>query len=91
MSRGLESVMYSAMMVLFPLTFMSNVLVDPATMPSWLQVAVRLNPITHVATAVRGLMHGTVAASEIGVVLAMSAGLVLVFGPLTMRRFRNLR
>ena len=89
--RKPESVMYASMMVLFPLTFMSNVLVDPATMPGWLQATVRLNPITHLVTAVRGLMHGTAAASEIGIVLAMSAAFVVVFGPLTMRRFRNLR
>jgi ABC-2 type transport system permease protein len=88
--RKPESVMYAAMTVLFPLTFLSNVLVDPRTMPSWVQVAVRLNPITHLVTAVRGLMHGTIAAGDIAVVLAMSAALVVVFGPLTMRRFRNL-
>lgn len=88
--RKPESVMYASMTVLFPLTFLSNVLVDPETMPSWLQIGVRINPITHVATAMRGLMHGTVTASEVAVVLAMSAALVAVFGPLTMRRFRRL-
>lgn len=89
--RKPESVMYASMMVLFPLTFLSNVLVDPQTMPSWLQVGVRINPITHVVTAVRGLMHGTVTWPQIGVVLAMSAAFIVVFGPLTMRRFRNLQ
>ncbi len=89
--RKPESVMYGSMMVLFPLTFMSNVLVDPQTMPSWLQVAVRVNPITHLVTAVRGLMHGTVTTPEIAVVLAMSAAFIVIFGPLTMRRFGNLQ
>jgi ABC-2 type transport system permease protein len=88
--RKPESVMYAAMMVLFPLTFMSNILVDPATMPGWLQAFVGVNPITHLVTATRGLMHGSVTAAEIGIVLAMSAALVAVFGPLTMRRFHNL-
>ncbi|MPZ71692.1 MAG: ABC transporter permease [Nitriliruptorales bacterium] len=88
--RKPESVMYASMMVLFPLTFMSNVLVDPETMPGWLQVAVRLNPITHLVTAIRGLMHGTATSSQIGIILLMSAVFVAVFGPLTMRRFRNL-
>jgi ABC-2 type transport system permease protein len=89
--RTPESVMYSAMMVLFPLTFMSNILVDPATMPGWLQVVVKVNPISHLTTATRGLMHGTVTAGEIGIVLALCAALVAVFGPLTMYRYRNLR
>jgi ABC-2 type transport system permease protein len=88
--RKPEAVMYASMMVLFPATFLSNVLVDPATMPGALQVAVRLNPISHVVTAVRGLMHGTATSSEVVIVLAISAALVVVFGPLTMRRFHNL-
>ncbi|HVM12713.1 MAG TPA: ABC transporter permease [Egibacteraceae bacterium] len=89
--RTPESVMYLSMTVLFPLTFTSNILVDPATMPSWLQVVVRVNPISHLVTAVRGLMAGMVTTGEIMVVLAMSAALVAVFGPLTMHRYRNLR
>lgn len=88
--RKPESVMYAAMMVLFPLTFMSNILVDPETVPGWLQAFVRVNPISHLVTATRGLMHGEVTAGQVGVVLAMSAGLVAIFGPLTMRRFRRL-
>jgi hypothetical protein len=35
-------------------------------------------------------MHGTVTTSEVVIVLAISAALVVVFGPLTMRRFHNL-
>lgn len=88
--RKPESVMYAAMMVLFPLTFMSNILVDPETMPGWLQAFVAVNPITHLATATRGLMHGEATAGQIGIVLAVSAGLVAIFGPLTMRRFHRL-
>jgi ABC-2 type transport system permease protein len=88
--RKPESVMYAAMMVLFPLTFMSNILVDPETMPGWLQAFVGVNPISHLVTATRGLMHGDVTAGEIGIVLALSAALVVVFGPLTMRRFHRL-
>ena len=54
-----ESVMQVSMTMLFPLTFASNVFVDPATMPGWVQAFVNANPITHLATAARGLMHGT--------------------------------
>jgi ABC-2 type transport system permease protein len=89
--RTPESVMYASMMVLFPLTFLSNILVDPATMPGWLQAFVGFNPITRLVDAIRGLMHGTVTSAEIVIVLAISAGFVAVFGPLTMRRYRNLQ
>ena len=56
-----ESVMGVSSMILFPLTFASNIFVSPETMPSWLEVAVNLNPITHLVTAVRGLMDGQAA------------------------------
>jgi ABC-2 type transport system permease protein len=89
--RTPESVMYTSMMVLFPLTFLSNILVDPATMPSWLEAFVGVNPISLLVTAVRGLMHGTVTGGEIAIVLAISGGLIAVFGPLTMHRYRHLK
>ena len=61
-----KSVMEVSMMVLFPLTFLSNIFVDPETMPGWLQAFVNVNPISLLATAVRGLMHGRPAGDEIG-------------------------
>lgn len=78
-----------SMLVLFPLTFASNIFVDPATMPAWLERAVELNPVSHLVVAVRGLMAGTVAVGEIAWVLLASAVLVAVFAPLTMRRYRT--
>jgi ABC-2 type transport system permease protein len=86
-----EAVMQTSMTVLFPVTFASNVFVDPKTMPGWVQVFVNNNPITHLATAARGLMHGNAAATEVAWVLAWSAALVAVFGPLTMRLYARER
>ena len=54
-----DTVMQISMTILFPLTFASNVFVDPATMPGWVQAFVKVNPITHLTDASRGLMHGT--------------------------------
>jgi len=88
--RSENALMGVSMMVLFPLTFVSNVFVDPSTMPSWLQSVVEVNPVTVLVTAVRGLMHGGEAvAAEVAVVLAISAGLVAVFGPATMVLYRR--
>ena len=81
------------MMVMFPLTFVSNIFVDPKTMPGWLQAVVKVNPITHLATVVRGLMDGTVPAGE----MRLGARLVRTsrrglrshhHGPLPQRRSR---
>ncbi|MGH8986288.1 MAG: ABC transporter permease [Acidimicrobiia bacterium] len=86
-----ESVMQVSMTVLFPLTFASNVFVDTDTMPGWVRAFVNVNPITHLATAARGLMHGTSAAGDVAWVLAWCAALVFVFAPLTMRLYNSER
>ncbi|WP_255170411.1 ABC transporter permease [Natrononativus amylolyticus] len=87
--RSPESLMAGSFLILFPLTFVSNVFVDPETMPGWLESFVDVNPFSHLVTAMRGLMHGTATAGEIGVVVLMSAVFVVVFGPLTMYLFRS--
>jgi ABC-2 type transport system permease protein len=87
--RSEKSVMSVSMLVLFPLTFLSNVFVEPATMPGWLQAFVKLNPITHVTTAVRSVLAGAPDSSHITYVLLWSVGLVVVFGSLTMYRYNR--
>ena len=78
------------MTVLFPLTFASNVFVDPATMPGWVQAFVDVNPISHLATAARSLMHGDLDGGAIGWVARCGARCSLaVFAPLTMRRYND--
>lgn len=89
--RTENAIMGVSMMVLFPLTFGSNIFVDPATMPGWLEAAVRVNPISHATTAVRGLMAGEATAGEVGLVLLISAILIAIFGPITMRLYYSKR
>ncbi len=86
-----ESVMQMSMTVLFPLTFASNVFVDPDTMPGWVQAAVKVNPVTHLTTAARGLMHNDIDAGAIGWVGLWSLLFVAVFAPLTMRLYATER
>jgi ABC-2 type transport system permease protein len=87
--RTEKALMGISMLLLFPLTFLSSVLVETSTMPDWLQTVVDLNPITLVVDAVRGLTHGTVTSGQISIVLIVSLGLVVVFAPLTMYFYRN--
>ncbi|SPF01683.1 ABC transporter permease [Streptomyces sp. MA5143a] len=89
MLRTEKSVMGVSMMVIFPLTFLSNVFVDPSTMPGWLQAFVNNSPITHLASAVRELMAGEWPAAEVAWSLGWSALFVLVFGPITMRLYNR--
>lgn len=86
-----ESVMQMSMTVLFPLTFASNVFVDPATMPGWVQAIVKVNPITHLADSSRALMHGEPVGSSVLWVLAWGAFLLVVFAPMTMRAYNRER
>jgi len=69
--------------ILFPLTFTSNVFVEPATMPDWLRTAATVNPVTHLTTAVRALMGGVPAGHEIVCVLLASAVIIGLFAPVT--------
>lgn len=87
--RSPRAIMSVGLTVLFPLTFASNVFVDPTTMPSWLHTFVDLNPISHLVTAERGLMNGHATAGQIVWVLVATAILTAVFAPLTMRLYRN--
>ncbi|WP_067141322.1 ABC transporter permease [Microtetraspora malaysiensis] len=77
-----------ANVVLMPLSFASNIFAQPGTMPGWLQAFVAVNPLSHVATAARGLMSnaggtgGSVAWS-----LIATAVITAVCAPLTLRLY----
>lgn len=87
--RAPNAVLNAGFMGIFPLTFLSNVFVDPRTLPGWLEIFVNVNPITHLVTAVRGLMDGTATVGSIGIVLATTIVLTCVFAPLTVYLYRN--
>ncbi|MFB7967928.1 MULTISPECIES: ABC transporter permease [Streptomyces] len=87
--RSEKSVMGVSMMVIFPLTFLSNVFVDPKTMPGWLQAFVNNSPVTHLATAVRELIAGNWPAADIIWTLGWSGVLMAVFGAVTMRLYNR--
>jgi ABC-2 type transport system permease protein len=86
-----ESVMTTSFVFLMPLTFASNIFVGLETMPKWLQAVVRHNPVTHLTSASRALMHGTPATSDVLWVLAASAVIVLVAAPLALRMYHQER
>jgi ABC-2 type transport system permease protein len=88
-ARTPNAVMGLSMFILFPLTFASNIFVDPATMPWWLERFVDVNPIAILVTTVRDLMAGTASVAQVGGVLLICAALVAIFAPLTMHRYRT--
>ena len=87
--RSPQAVMNGGFMVLFPLTFLSNVFVDPETLPSALKAFVDVNPFSILASASRGLMAGNADGTDIVIVLAVTVVLTAVFAPLTARLYRR--
>jgi ABC-2 type transport system permease protein len=87
--RTPSAVMNAGFMGIFPLTFLSNVFVEPRTLPAPLEAFVDVNPISILATASRGLMEGNAEAADIAIVLAVAAALTIVFAPLTTRLYRK--
>jgi len=87
--RTPNAVMNAGFMGIFPLTFLSNVFVDPTTLPSALEWFVNVNPISHLVSASRGLMDGTAIGDDLLVVLPTAVVLTAVFAPLTARLYRR--
>jgi ABC-2 type transport system permease protein len=87
--RSPNAVMNAGFMAIFPLTFLSNVFVDPTTLPGPLEAFVDVNPVSILATASRSLMQGQPDGGAITVSLVVAAVLALVFLPLTTRLYRS--
>ena len=82
LARTPESIQGLSLLLIFPFAFGSNVFVPTGKLPGWLQAWVKINPVSRVADAGRGLILGTPPPGHAVVVtLLWSAGIVLVFGP----------
>jgi oleandomycin transport system permease protein len=76
-------------LVMFPLTFGSNVFVPTRTLPGWLQAWVKINPVTYLSTAVRGLTTGGPVAAPVWHSLAWIAAVLVIFAPLAVTVYRR--
>jgi oleandomycin transport system permease protein len=83
------SVQGLAFLVIFPLTFGSNVFVPTAELPGWLQAWVKVNPVTQVSDAARGLLLDLPLDRTITMSLLWTAGILVVFAPLAVRAYRR--
>lgn len=85
-AQGVQGI---SLMVMFPLTFLSNAFVPTATMPGWLRAFADVNPVSHVISAIRELAnHGQVTA-EVGWAVLGCAVVVAIFAPLSVRSFNR--
>ncbi|WP_299934634.1 ABC transporter permease [uncultured Nitratireductor sp.] len=74
---------------IFPLVFASNIMVRPETMPGWLEAFVVRNPVSHMTTALRGLMAGTATAGEVLLALLAPALLTVILAPVVLWLYRR--
>lgn len=86
-ARTASSVQGISMIVLFPLTFLSNAFVPADTMPSWLQWFVKINPISHLVTAVRDLVNSGTVGWDLIISLIGAVVIVAIFAPITVRAY----
>jgi ABC transporter DrrB family efflux protein len=92
---GAEAVQAAGFVAIFPLVFASSVFVPVATMPGWLGTVVAYNPVTLGADAARVLAIGylpdayATAWEPILWTVAVSAVLLAVFVPVSVRRYRR--
>jgi ABC-2 type transport system permease protein/oleandomycin transport system permease protein len=97
--RNPEAVQSAGFIWVFPLTFVSSAFVPLQSMPSWLQDFARYNPFTLAVDAARQLflgpeatqIHGlgTNTAANAWPALAWVLGLLVVFVPLAVQRYRS--
>ena len=87
--RTPTTVMTMGFTFMFPLVFASSIMVDPATMPGWLRVFVDVNPVSLMASAMRGLLAGNVTLTQLGLALLTPALLTAVLAPLTLWLYRR--
>ena len=78
-----------SMFWLFPLMLASTAFAPADTMPGWLQPFVRYQPISTATDAVRGLANGAASGTDIALALGWTAGLLVVFVPLSIGLYRR--
>jgi ABC-type multidrug transport system permease subunit len=74
---------------MFPLVFGSSLLVPASTMPGWLQAFVKVNPVTYLTEAERGLLTGGPVATPAIRSLLWALAIFVVFAPLAVRAYRR--
>jgi ABC transporter DrrB family efflux protein len=84
-----EHVQIFGFTALFPVTFVSNAFVETDTLPGWLQAWVKINPVTKLSDATRGLLVGGPVAEPLMASLMWALAIAGVFAPLAMWAFKR--
>jgi ABC-2 type transport system ATP-binding protein len=88
--KGAEAAQAAGFVVIFPLVFASSVFVPTSSFPDWLAAFSKISPVTLTANTARGfsLVHGI--PSSLAGAMAWIVGLLIVFVPLCVWRYRRM-
>ena len=86
-ARSVGAVQGMSMMIMFPLAFLSNAFVPVDTLPGWLQAVTRVNPVSHVVSALRDLVNDGAVTAQVGWALLGCATVAAIFIPLAVRSY----
>lgn len=95
---NVEAAQAGSFVWIFPLTFASSAFVPVKSLPGWLQAWAKINPVSITVDALRSLslggrtataLQGGSTATHVLQALAWIAGILLVFIPLSVRRYRR--
>jgi ABC transporter DrrB family efflux protein len=88
--RGAEAAQSAGFVVIFPLVFASSVFVPVSSMPDWLQSVAEVSPVTLTADVARSYALTPGVPSSLGEAAAWIGGLLAVFIPLCVWRYRRM-
>jgi ABC-2 type transport system permease protein len=88
-ARSAQAVQGNSMMIMFPLTFLSNAFVPVETLPGWLAAFVRVNPVSHLVTAARDLANNALVSGEVAWTLLACLIVIAIFAPLSVRSYKR--
>ncbi|MCX6012153.1 MAG: ABC transporter permease, partial [Chloroflexi bacterium] len=88
--KDVETAQVAGFVWVFPLVFASSLYVPLQTMPGWLQEFAKINPVTPMVDTLRALLLGGPLSLSLWKILAWDAGIIIVFLPLALRRYKRL-
>ena len=88
-ARNARSVQGISMLILFPLTFLSNAFVPVKTLPGPLAAFVKINPVSHLVSAGRDLANNGVISGEVGWTLLAGLIVIMIFAPLSVYSYKR--
>jgi ABC-2 type transport system permease protein len=86
-ARTASTVQGISILVMFPLTFLSNAFVPVDTLPDWLKWFVNINPISHLISAIRELVNQGIIGQEFWLSVLGAIIIVAIFAPLTVQTY----